>query len=143
MDITISRIQMTVYFDNPYWVAVLESVENDSIRICRIVYGQEPKDYQVQAFLSRNFRSLKFSSPIEIGSGYIKQTPVNPKRVQREINKLKAQKGISTKAQMALSKEREQNKKEKKKKSKETKDIEKKLQFEMKQNKKKQKRKGH
>ena len=126
MDTTTSRLQMTVYFDNPYWVAMLESLENESIRICRVVFGQEPKDYQVQAFLLKNFRSLQFSRPMEIGEGYIKKTPVNPKRVQREINKLKAQKGISTKAQIALSKEREQNKLEKKKKSKEKKELEKK-----------------
>ncbi|WHH57862.1 YjdF family protein [Petroclostridium sp. X23] len=133
--------KLTVYFDDPFWIGVFERVENEELMTCRIVFGPEPKDYEVYEFVLKNYHQLKFSRPVAIKEAT--ETKVNPKRLQRKIKKAVENRGISTKAQEAIRLEREANKLERKSKSKRQKELEKELQFQKKQQKKKEKKKGH
>ena len=135
--------QLTVYFDCPFWVGVFEVYSNDTIRTCRVVFGSEPKDTEVYNLIVNDYCKLKFSNPIPIDENYIKPKAINPKRLQRQIKRLTNQKGISTKSQQAISKQREENKEQRKMISKDQKDDEKRMKFEMRQQKKKEKHKGH
>lgn len=36
--------QLTVYFDDPFWVGVFERIERDHLETCRVIFGTEPKD---------------------------------------------------------------------------------------------------
>ena len=77
--------KLTVFFDNPFWVGVFECVEKNKLSVCRVVFGAEPKDYEVYDFILKNYKNLKFGSSLEIK---VKKIKSNPKRLQREEMKL-------------------------------------------------------
>lgn len=134
-------INLTVFFENPFWVGVFERKENGLLETSRIVFGPEPKDYEVYTFVLANFYKLKFSKPIVVYERQVNK--INPKRLQREIKKLQSTNGMSTKSQDALRLQREENKFKKKNACKEQKELEKKIQYARKLEKKKQKKRGH
>lgn len=134
-------VLLTLYFDPPFWVGVFEHVDNGKIETCRVVFGSEPKDYEVYDYILKKYYDLKFSRPIEARKQIVKK--INPKRMHRKINKEMQKQGISTKAQEALRLEREACKVERKHISREQKEAYKKEQFRLKQEKKKKKKKGH
>jgi hypothetical protein len=131
--------KLTIFFDNPFWVGVFERVEGNKLSVCRVVFGAEPKDYEVYDFILRNYINLKFSSSIEVE---IKKENYNPKKLQREARNQSKQVGISTKSQLALQQQREEMKLERKTESKQRRKLEKERKFELKQEKRKQKHGG-
>ena len=135
------RTQITVLFEDPFWVALYERESGEKYEVCKITFGAEPKDYEVYEFLLRNHKKLPFSPAVSV-CGF-EEKRISPKRRQREAKKATEQKGIGTKAQQALKLQHEQNKIERKARTKEMKEAEKKLCFEQKQQKKKQKHNGH
>ncbi|HDK7163508.1 TPA: YjdF family protein [Clostridium botulinum] len=134
-------IKLTVLFDEPFWIGIFEKQDQDKIQICRVVFGQEPKDYEVYDFILKNYYNLKFSNPIAIDKNPKKE--INPKRMQRKIKKTVQENGIGTKAQQALKLDYENKKTERKIRSKEDHEKLKKLKFEKRQQKKAKKKKGH
>ncbi|MGN1194274.1 MAG: YjdF family protein, partial [Acutalibacteraceae bacterium] len=126
---------LTVYFEEPFWVGVLERSDGKRYEVCKIVFGGEPTDSEIYEFLLKNFNRFRFSRSIKAEP--IEERRINPKRMQRLIKKQTETTGVGTKAQKALALEREQNKLEKKTKSREQKEAEKVLRFEQKQQKKK------
>ncbi|ACO85420.1 MULTISPECIES: YjdF family protein [Clostridium] len=134
-------IKLTVLFDEPFWIGIFEKQDQDKIQICRVVFGQEPKDYEVYDFILKNYYNLKFSNPIAIDKNPKKE--INPKRMQRKIKKTVQENGIGTKAQQALKLDYENKKTERKIRSKEDREKLKKLKFEKRQQKKAKKKKGH
>ncbi len=133
--------RLTVYFENPFWVGVFERIISGKIETCKVVFGAEPKDFEVYNFILKNYYNLRFSKPILVETKVEKR--INPKRLQREIRKATQEKGISTKAQLAIKFEQESRKVERKKASKDKKALKKELNFKRKQEKKKKKKKGH
>lgn len=131
--------KLTVFFDNPFWVGVFECVEKNKLSICRVVFGTEPKDYEVYDFILKNYKNLKFGSSLDVK---VKKIKSNPKRLQREVRKQSKQVGIGTKSQLALQKQREEMKLERKKESKQIRELENRRKFELKQEKRKQKHRG-
>jgi hypothetical protein len=133
---------LTVYYDCPFWVGIFEERFENTITVCRIVFGSEPKDCEVYTYINNEYYSLLFSRPVPIDE---KTAPrkINPKRLQRQIKKQIKTAGVGTKAQNAIKKEYELRKAEHKVVSKINKEKEKKKLFEKKQYKKKMKRKGH
>ncbi|HCL4436866.1 TPA: YjdF family protein [Clostridium botulinum] len=134
-------IKLTVLFDEPFWIGIFEKQDQDKIQICRVVLGQEPKDYEVYDFILKNYYNLKFSNPIAIDKNPKKE--INPKRMQRKIKKTVQENGIGTKAQQALKLDYENKKTERKIRSKEDREKLKKLKIEKRQQKKAKKKKGH
>ena len=132
--------KLTVYFDDPFWVGVFEHIDNGKLSVAKVIFGAEPKDYEVQEFIIRNYCRLKFSPAIDT---MVKESKRNPKRLQRDAKKTVLEKGIGTKSQQALKLQQEQNKIERKIKSREQKEAEDLRLFELKQQKKKEKHKGH
>lgn len=132
---------LTVYFESPFWVGVFETIENGKIQCSRVVFGPEPKEYEVYEFVSKNYYELRYSKPLEVELHEKKK--INPKRLHRDISRATKEIGISTKSQAAIKLEQESRKEERKKISKEKREQEKKLKFDMKQEKKKEKKKGH
>lgn len=131
---------MTVFFEKPFWVGVFERSINGKLSTCKIVFGPEPKDYDVYAYVLTAWYNLEFEKPTEFEpKEYVQK---NPKRVKREISKQLQSRGISTKAQIAIQKDREQNKAARKKRQHVEKEAKKEYAFELKQNKQKEKRRG-
>ena len=131
--------KLTVFFDNPFWVGVFECVEKNRLSVCRVVFGAEPKDYEVYDFILKNYKNLKFGLSLEVK---VKKIKNNPKRLQREVKKQSKQVGIGTKSQLALQKQREEMKLERKKESKQIRELETRRKFELKQEKRRQKHRG-
>jgi len=90
---------MTVLFEDPFWIGLYERTEGDMYEVCN--FGAEPKDYEVYDFLLRNWHNLKISPHIKMDK--TETSRINPKRMQREINRQLENKGIGTKAQQAFA----------------------------------------
>lgn len=132
--------KLTVYFDEPFWVGVFEDLDGKKLSVCKVVFGAEPTDAEIFAFILRYFNYLRFSPPVKTE---IKQKADNPKRRQRNAQKQLEKSGVGTKSQQALQKQYEENKLERKQQSRERREAEKRRQFELKQQKRKEKHRGH
>lgn len=135
-------IKLNVIFSDPFWIGVFEKTENDNYTVCKVTFGSEPKDYEIFEFINKRFYRLSFSNSFKI-EDHNSEKKINPKRMQRKIQKETQDKGIVTKAMQALSAQREENKIIRKKKSKEEKQAELDLKFKLRQEKKLKKHKGH
>ena len=131
--------KLTVYFEDPFWVGIFERIDGDKLSVAKVTFGAEPKDYEIQEFVSKNYYNLKFSPSAPVT---VKRDVVNPKRRLRETRKQSQISGIGTKSQQALQLQREENKLERKVISREIKEAEKRRQFELKQQKRKEKHRG-
>lgn len=132
--------KLTVFFNDPFWVAVYERVTDGRLNVCKITFGAEPKDYEVYGFLLENWHKLRFSPPVKADSK--QDIKINPKRMQRSIKKQLGVQGMGTKAQQALKLQQEETKVIRKEKSRMQKEDEKQRQFELRQQKRKEKHKG-
>lgn len=99
--------KLTVFFDDPFWVGVYECSSNSLLEVARVVFGEEPKNYYVYYYFLENWCKLRFSPPVD--DSMKAECKINPKRMQRAINKQLSQTGIGTKAQQALKLQHEQN----------------------------------
>ena len=134
------KSRLTVYFEDPFWIGVFECIENKKLSVCKVTFGAEPTDAEIQEFILNNYYSLQFSPAV---TTVVKETKKNPKRLQREAKKQMLDTGIGTKSQVALKLQQEKNKQERKVRSKEQKEAEKQRMFELKQQKRLEKHKGH
>ena len=62
---SMETISLTVLFDEPFWIGLLERFDGKKYEVCKVTFGAEPKDYEVYQFLLRNTYKLKFSTPID------------------------------------------------------------------------------
>lgn len=134
------RSQLTVFFDDPFWVGIYERAYNENLEVARVVFGAEPKDYEVYAYLIKNHAKLRFSPPL--GGEKRPERKINPKRMQRRINSQLSQEGIGTKAQQALKLQQEEGKIKRRQISRQMKEAEQQRKFALRQEKKKAKHKG-
>ena len=132
--------KLTVYFEEPFWVGIFERIEDGKLSVAKVTFGAEPKDYEVQEYIQKCYFDLKFSPAVE---AIVKDIKRNPKRMQRSAKKQMLETGISTKSQLALKLQQEQNKHERKERSRKKKEAEEQRLFELKQLKKREKHKGH
>lgn len=133
------KTNLTVFFEEPFWVGIFERIENGTLSVCKVTFGAEPKDYDVYAFILQHFYHLSFSPAVSVA---IKQAADNPKRRQRNVRKQMENIGVGTKSQQALQMQREENKLERKIVSREQREAEKQRQFELRQQKRKNKHRG-
>ena len=100
--------RLTILFDDPFWIGLYEREDDTEYSVCRIVFGAEPRDQEVYAYLLEHWRTLRFSPP-RPGTEHL-PPPKSPKRRQREARRMTQAAGIGTKAQQALAAERERAK---------------------------------
>lgn len=135
-----TRASLTILFEHPFWIGLYERMDADKYEVCKIIFGAEPKDYEVYDFLLKKWHTLTFSPPIQ--TAQMEKRNINPKRMQREIRRQIETSGIGTKAQQALKLQHEQSKVQRKTKSREQKEAEKDREFALRQEKKKAKHRG-
>jgi hypothetical protein len=133
-------IKLTIFFEEPFWIGICEKVTDGHLTVARIIFGAEPKDYHVLEYVIRNWNGLVFSPPVEEYEA--PKEKMNPKRMQREINKQFLTIGVGTKSQQALKLLQEQGKTERKIRRRDQKEQESERQYEIKQLKKKEKHRG-
>ena len=133
------HVTFTVFFEDPFWVGVLESAAEGKQKACKITFGAEPKDYEIHRFLLENYHRLRFSPAVAVKEQKPSQ---NPKRVQRELRKQLRDTGVGTRSQQALQMQREEMKTERKQRGKDERESEKERLFHLKQKKRKEKHRG-
>jgi Protein of unknown function (DUF2992) len=109
--------QLTVFFDGQFWVAVIELNSAGSLRSARYIFGPEPSDAEIFAWVhSPEF--MEFLDVAETTQPIIADTPKSrspsPKRAQRVAREAMLTAGPSSKAEEAMRLNRELNKKERK-----------------------------
>ena len=108
--------KLTVYFEESFWIGVFERIEDGKLSVAKVVFGAEPKDYEVQEYIRKHYSSLKFSPAVDT---VVKDMKRNPKRMQREAKKQMQETVVGTKSQQALKLQQEQNKQEHREKQQE------------------------
>ena len=131
---------LTVYFDGQFWVGVIERADCEGLCACRIVFGAEPSNEEIERLICEQWNALRFTEPI--AGTEPPKAAANPKRRQREAARELGKRGPSTKAQQALSEEREASAQQRKADARERREQDKQLQFEQRQLKRKQKHRG-
>ena len=53
-----SSVTLTVLFDAPFWVGIFERIEDNKLTVAKVIFGAEPKDYEVYDFILKNFYRL-------------------------------------------------------------------------------------
>lgn len=132
-------LRFTVFFEEPFWIGLLEREEKGKLSVSKITFGKEPKDYEIFAFLLKSYDTLRFSPLVDIREKSGKK--LNPKKMQRSLRRHKDD-GVGTKSQQALAVQRDVLKTERKQFRKEMWEEENRRQFLLKQEKKKQKHRG-
>ena len=132
--------RLTILFDDPFWIGLYER-EDTEYSVCRIVFGAEPRDQEVYAYLLEHWRTLRFSPP-RPGTEHL-PPPKSPKRRQREARRMTQAAGIGTKAQQALQLQREAGKKERRTFTRQQREAERERQFALRQEKRREKHRGH
>ena len=130
--------KLTVFFENPFWVGVLECNEDGKLTVSKITFYKEPKDYEIRNFILKKYNQLNFSPAVE---NVEKQK--NYKKRQRDVRKQVQLQGVGTKSQQALKLQHDQSKSEHILQNKKQKELDKMRLFALKQQKKKEKHKGH
>lgn len=132
-------VKLNVFFEGTFWVGIFEKVAEGKLSVCKVTFGAEPKDHEVNEFLLENYFKLRFSSSVE---AEVKKVHNNPKRIQREVHKQIENFSVGTKSQQALKLQHEQIKTTRKQVNRKRKEEEKQLKFQIKQQKRKEKHKG-
>ena len=105
-------LTLTVYFDDPWWVGIVEVEQDGVLRAARHVFGGQPHDDDVRQFVLRDLLLLASSARGGVAADEAARRAVNPKRAQREAAERSRAQGVSTKAQAALQAELETRKQE-------------------------------
>ncbi len=131
----------TVYFEDPFWVAVFERLDGCGYSVARFVFGSEPSETELHEFALKHFQTLSFSLPGPRSK--LTSHEVRFKRRQREARQQTQQAGIGTRAQRALQAERERMKRDRQEESREERETRERQKFIQKLTQKKQKHRGH
>jgi hypothetical protein len=131
----------TVYFEDPFWVGLLESEEGGELVVARQVFGAEPSNAELLHFMLYRFADLprSRSSSAEPSSAGCR---MNPKRAAREARRAQAR-PPSTKAQAALSTALEKGASERKLISREERRAQAERRFELRAEKRRRRQAGH
>ena len=54
----IDSTKLTVFFEAPFWIGVFERIERRKLSVCKVVFGAEPKDYEVWEYLLFQFKLM-------------------------------------------------------------------------------------
>lgn len=135
----IISIGLTVYFEDGFWHGLFEQEYEGTYQVCRVTFGQEPKEDEILRLIQTQFVRLSFSPEATVKQ-HVKIK--NPKRLQRAVKK-QVKQNVSSKSQELLQLQHEERKKHSKQQSSLQKQLLKQEKFERKQQKRREKHKGH
>lgn len=134
------KAKLTVLFEPPFWVGLFEREHGGRYEACRVVFGREPRDFEVYAYVLDRYSRLAFSPALPAEPCQARDP--NPKRAQRLARRQTLPAGIGTKAQQALQLQREQGREERRVLSREARDAERDRRFQLHREKQKRKHRG-
>ena len=136
-------MKLSILFESPFWIALLEEERDGLLYAARHVFGSEPSSKNVYEFiLSGEYRILVEGMTVGLLVERSRQRRINPKRLQRQIRQEKERSGISNQSREVMRLQQEQNKKERASISKEERETKRNYQRELAKNKRKQKHRG-
>lgn len=137
-----SLCKLTVCFEEPFWIGLIEKEDDGAYSVAKHVFGAEPTTPEVFSFVCDHWNDLRFTHDVQVE---VKQSKrINPKRLQRMIEKeMKANVRPGTKAQQTLAEQREMAKEASQALSRERREELKREQFAKRAEKRKQKHRGH
>ena len=106
-------MKLTIYYDQQYWVGVVEEVSDTKLKAVRYIFGPKPQDWQVLDFVNGVMLNLLSQASPLVEVVRPTERKINPKRLAREAAKEVSQKGVGTAVQQALQLQLESRKKEK------------------------------
>lgn len=136
-------MKLTIYYDGQFYIGLIETVSDNTLKAYHHIFGKEPKDQEVLDFVNRDlllFIQKHTQEGVSIKKRLKKK--INPKRLQRTVSKELKQPCLSSKAQEAIKKEYEQRKKVKISKNKQLREEHKQYKRNIKMQKAKKKHKG-
>ena len=136
-----SRSSFTVLFQDPFWVGVAERWDGAGYRAAKVTFGAQPTDAEILQWVEREWHRLRFSPPQAEPERSVPERS-NHKRARREAARAVERRGLGTKAQQALSAQREQEGAARRARSREDRRAEAERKFLLRQEKKREKRRG-
>lgn len=141
-----SMTEVTILFETPFWIALIENSENGSYSVARVIIGtSEPTGIELLNLFDRvDYNSLKFTRGIKAETDFEKK--MNFKRQMREARKKQSENSVLhtyTKAHALLKLQKMDIKNEQKKALRDEQEQKQIQKFELRQLKKKEKHKGH
>lgn len=133
-------LRITVCFQDPFWVGILEREWGGALEVCKVTFGAEPGDREVWEILMGRWRELVFSPGVPAER---RPQAKNPKRRLRQVRAALEERGVGTKAQQALQLQREAAQVERSRARKERDKAEAERKFRLRLEKKREKRRGH
>ena len=133
-------VTVTIFFDEPFFAALVERREGDALTVAKHVFGPEPSDAEVFQWVLTHFARLQFSPPVEVGRERI--IARNPKRRQRQAASAVGA-GIGTRSQQALQLAREQSATLRRAERKSRDEATEARKFQLRQEKRREKHRGH
>lgn len=106
-----ATIKATIFFEKQFWIGTFERTDKEGFSIARHIFGGEPSDTEIHQFVLDHYQELKFGEPKEIT---VEIKRVNPKKLQRAMQKFKEASKPSSLAQNYMRAEVEKQKKIKK-----------------------------
>lgn len=106
-------MKLTVFFDGQFWIGLIERRTEAGLFVSRHLFGAEPKNEEVFAFVNRHLISVMNSQTASVPDDEETNIRINPKRTARALARKMKTTPVSTKAQEALQLQLEENKKEK------------------------------
>jgi hypothetical protein len=102
-------MKLTVFFDGQFWVGVVEQQDDAGYKVARHLFGAEPTDTEVFAFVQQAIPSILDAVPVLSASEAAVSAPakINPKRRKREAAAEVRARGVSTYAQEMLKRDLE------------------------------------
>ncbi|MCK4870381.1 MAG: YjdF family protein [Gammaproteobacteria bacterium] len=135
-----NSLQITVLFEDPFWVGILERTEEDQYSAAKIVFGVEPTSNELyHRFLQNNY-PIKFSDVSK--EHRQKKSHGNPKRRKRIVQREMKNRSNVSKAHAAIKAQHELMKIEKVCLRKEALEENARYKYNLKQSKRKAKHKG-
>ena len=150
MQVSISST-LTILHDGQFWIGICERRDGALYGACRFVFGPEPADEDVLAFVCGQWGRLDFRMRADGGeeadasaASAVAAGGSNPKRAQREARKTleAARHGVGTKAQQALAAAYEERKEERRADARTRREAEARRVFELRTAKRKRKHRG-
>lgn len=112
-------VKLTVFFEDPYWVGVVEVQGADGLKAGRHVFGAEPSLQEVWEYVMNDLPALVERLSCSVPAARLPVKSVNPKRLARQAARESRSRGVSTQSQEALRLELEKSKKQRACRSKE------------------------
>lgn len=126
--------KLTVWFEDPFWVGVVEREAGGRYEACKITFGAEPRDCEVYQFVLERWSRLRFGPSLPASPA--EDRAAGPKRDRRAARRQTEAVGIGTKAQ------REQGKQARKVLSRGQREAEAERKSQLRQEKRRRKHKG-